>query len=325
MHTRSGWILALLSAATFGTSGTFARSLIGAGWSAPAAVTVRIGIAALILAVPAILRLRHRGAALRRSLGAIGAFGLVAVAGAQVCYFNAVRYLPIGIALLLEYLGIILVVFWMWVRHKQRPQRLTLIGSALAATGLILVLDPSDVDAVDLRGVVWGLGAAVGLAAYFVISARVDDELPSVAMAGGGMAIGAIALLGAGAAGVLPMHATFGDVQFAGHTTSWAVPVLGLSVIGAALAYVTGIGAARILGARLSSFIGLAEVLFAALFAWLVLGELPALVQLAGGVLIIGGVVLVRIDESRRDAVAPTEVLQEVTGDNREAPAIAYH
>ena len=94
--------------------------------------------------------------------------------------------------------------------------------------------------------------------------------------------------------GALPLHATFGDVEFAGHVTSWVVPIVGLSLVAAVIAYVAGIGAARILGARLSSFVGLTEVLFAVLFAWVLLGELPAPVQLAGGVLIIVGVVAVR-------------------------------
>src|SRR5258706_14669246 len=102
--------LALLSAATFGTSGTFARSLLEAGWSAEAAVAARIGIAATILAVPAALALRGRGSVARRSLGTVGLFGLLAVAGAQVGLFNAVPYPPGGVALLLEYSGILLVV-----------------------------------------------------------------------------------------------------------------------------------------------------------------------------------------------------------------------
>src|SRR5690606_37804267 len=72
-------------------------------------------------------------------------------------------------------------------------------------------------------------------------------------------------------------------------------------------AYVAGIGANRILGARLASFVGLTEVLFAILFAWLVLGELPTLVQFFGGVLILAGVTLVRVDELRpgRNTMAP--------------------
>ena len=65
------------------------------------------------------------------------------------------------------------------------------------------------------------------------------------------------------------------------------------------LAYVAGIAAARILGARLASFAGLAEVIFAVLVAWLLLGQLPTGVQLAGGVLIVAGIALVRLDELR--------------------------
>jgi drug/metabolite transporter (DMT)-like permease len=290
--------LALLSAATFGTSGTFARSLIEAGWSAEAAVAARVGIAALVLAVPTLLALRGRWHVLRRNLSGIGLFGLLAVAGAQVGFFNAVRYLPIGVALLLEYLGIILVVFWMWARHGQRPRKLTLLGSGAAMLGLFFVLDLTGGD-IDPVGVLWGLGAAVGLAAYFVLSARVDERLPSVAMASSGMAVGAVVLLALGALGALDLRATFGQVTFAGERMSWVVPIVGLSLVAAVVSYVSGIGAARILGARLSSFVGLTEVLFAVLIAWLFLNELPAPVQLLGGALIIAGVVLVRVDELR--------------------------
>jgi drug/metabolite transporter (DMT)-like permease len=228
----------------------------------------------------------------------IAVFGLLAVAGAQACFFNAVRYLPIGVALLLEYLGILLVVGWMWVAHGQRPRRLTVAGSAAAVLGLAFVLDLAG-GHLDPVGVLWGAGAGIGLAAYFVLSARGDRDLPSTAMASGGMAVGAGALLALGAAGPLPLHATFGAVQFAGHRTSWLVPVVGLSLVAAVISYVAGIGAARILGARLSSFVGLTEVMFAVLIAWLVLGELPTAVQLLGGAFIVAGVALVRIDELR--------------------------
>jgi drug/metabolite transporter (DMT)-like permease len=290
--------LALLSAVTFSTSGTFARSLFDAGWSAGAAVAVRVGVAALLLAVPAALSLRGNWQALRRNLGMIAVFGLLAVAGAQACFFNAVRHLPIGVALLLEYLGILLVVGWTWVVHGQRPRRLTVAGSAAAVLGLVLVLDLAG-GHLDPVGVLWGAGAGVGLAAYFVLSARADGDLPSTAVASGGMAVGAGALLALGAAGALPLHATFGAVRFAGHRTSWLVPVVGLSLVAAVVSYVAGIGAARILGARLSSFVGLTEVVSAVLIAWLVLGELPTAVQLLGGAFIVAGVALVRVDELR--------------------------
>src|SRR4051812_40013977 len=99
--TGIGLGLALLSAATFGTSGTFAHSLIDAGWSAEAAVAARVAIAALLLAVPSAVALRGRWSAARRSVGPVALFGCLAVAGAQVGFFNAVRYLPVGVALLL--------------------------------------------------------------------------------------------------------------------------------------------------------------------------------------------------------------------------------
>ncbi|WP_027660635.1 EamA family transporter [Salinispora fenicalii] len=295
----AGLLLAVLSALTFATSGTFARSLIDAGWSAEAAVVVRVGLAALVLTVPAVLALRGRWSILRRNAASIGAFGLLGVALAQVCFFNAVRYLPVGVALMLEYLAVVVVVGWMWLAHGQRPRRLTVAGSVVALAGLGLVLDLAGAGRLDPVGVLWGLGAAVGLAGYFVLAGRMDANLPSVVLASGGMAVGAGVLLLLGLVGVLPLRTYTGPVDFAGQRTSWLVPVAGLVLVAAVLAYLTGVASTRLLGARLASFVGLTEVMFAVLIAWLVLTELPTAVQLVGGALIVAGVALVRLDEPR--------------------------
>lgn len=295
----AGLLLAVLSALTFATSGTFARSLIDAGWSAEAAVVVRVGLAALVLLAPAVLALRGRWSLLRRNAASITAFGLLGVALAQVCFFNAVRYLPVGVALMLEYLAVVVVVGWMWLAHGQRPRRLTVAGSIVALAGLGLVLDLAGAGRLDPVGVLWGLGAAVGLAGYFVLAGRMDANLPSVVLASGGMAVGAAVLLLLGLVGLLPLRAYTGPVDFAGQRTSWLVPVAGLVLVAAVLAYLTGVVSTRLLGARLASFVGLTEVMFAVLIAWLVLAELPTVVQLAGGALIVAGVALVRLDEPR--------------------------
>jgi drug/metabolite transporter (DMT)-like permease len=312
MRERSGvgLGLSLLSALTFATSGTFARSLIAGDWSAEAVVLARVGIAALVLAAPALLALRGRWPVLRRNAGTIVVFGVLGVALAQACFFNAVRYLPVGVALLLEYLGIVLVVGWMWLVHGQRPRLLTVIGSLTALGGLVFVLDLTGTGRLDPVGVLWGLGAGVGLAGYYVIAGRVDAALPSVVMASGGMAVGALALALLAVARLLPLEASTADVSFAGYQVSWLVPIAGLSLIAAVVAYLTGVAGARLLGARLSSFVGLTEVMFAVLIAWLVLGELPVSVQLLGGVLIVAGVALVRLDELRAgpEAVASAQV-----------------
>jgi drug/metabolite transporter (DMT)-like permease len=296
--------LALLSAATFSTSGSFARSLTDAGWSPAAAVAARITAAAVMLAVPTALSMRGRWKVLWPNAGMILIYGLFAVAGAQVFFFNAIQHLSVGVALLLEYLGTILVVGWMWIRHGHKPRRLTGAGSAVALAGLVFVLNLIGSTRLDPVGVLWGLAAAVGLATYFVLSSKVDNDLPPVAMASAGMTVGALALLGLGAAGVLPMDASFGAVDFVGQRVSWLVPVFGLSFVAAAIAYVAGIGAARLLGPKLATFVGLTEVLFAVLFAWLMLGELPNGLQLVGGALILVGIAMVRIDEMRPVAMA---------------------
>jgi drug/metabolite transporter (DMT)-like permease len=305
--SRSGLLLALTAGATFGTSGTFATSLTDAGWTTGAAVTTRITLAALVLTIPAVLQLRrhwptlraHDPRVLRRSAVMVTIYGLIAVAACQLAYFNAVQRINVGVALLLEYLGVVLVVFWMWLRHGQRPRRLTVVGSLGAIVGLIFVLDLTGSKSLDPIGVLWGLGAAVGLALFFIVSGNAEEPLPPITMAWAGMVIGAVALLIAAATGALPIHARFVDVHLAGHWVSWLVPVLGLSVVAAAISYIAGIEAARRLGARLASFVGLTEVLFAVLFAWLLLGQLPARIQLVGGVLIVLGIALVRLDELR--------------------------
>jgi len=296
--SRAGLTLAVLSAATFGTSGAFASSLIDAGWSPAAAVVTRVAVAAAVLTVPALVQLRGRWSLLRRGAGRAAAYGLIAVAGCQLFYFNAIQRMPVGVALLLEYLAAVLVVGWLWLRHGQRPRRLTVAGAAAAIAGLAMVLDLGGSARIDPVGVMWGLLAAVGLAIYFLLGAATDEEpLPPIVMAWAGMCVGAVALAALGWIGVLPLTATTGDVAFLGHRVSWAVPVLGLSLVAAVIAYVAGIGAARRLGAKLASFIGMAEVLFAILFAWVLLGQLPSAVQFLGGAFILGGVTLVRIDE----------------------------
>jgi drug/metabolite transporter (DMT)-like permease len=296
----TGLGLALISAASFATSGSFAGTLSDIGWSPGASVIARVAAAAVMLAIPGVLAMRGRWHSLSKSRTLVVLYGLLAVAGGQVCFFNALEHLTVGVALLLEYLGTVLVVGWMWLRHGQVPRRLTMLGSVVALFGLALVIDLTSDTHLDLVGVLWALGGAIGLACYFVMSGNDDSDVPPVALASAGMIVGALALIGLGVAGALPVHARFVDVDLGGHRVSWLVPVVGLSLIAAAIAYVAGIGATRLLGPKLASFVGLTEVLFAVLFAWVFLGQLPTVIQLIGGALIIAGVALVRMDEPDR-------------------------
>lgn len=299
----SGLWFAVLSASSFGLSGSLAGGLMDAGWSAGGAVAVRVTIAALVLAWPAWRALGGRWGLLRAELGTVVVYGLVAVAGCQLAYFNAVRHLPVGEALLIEYTAPVVVVGWLWFRHQQRPGRLTVLGAAIALGGLVLVLDLVSGAQVSAPGLVWSFAATAGAAVYFVLSAR-ESALPPIVLAAGGLTLGALALGVAGLAGVVGIDTSTAPVAYAGTEVPVWGPLLGLGVVTAAVAYVSGIAASRRLGSRLASFVALLEVLFALVFAWLLLDELPSAVQLAGAVLVIAGVVVVKAGE--RGVVGPT-------------------
>lgn len=303
-RTAAGLVLALASATSFGLSGVLARGLLDTGWSAGAAVTVRTALAAVVLVVPGALALRGRWHLARANAGLVTVYGISAVAGAQLCYFYAVSYMQVSVALLLEYTAPVAVVLWLWLRHGHRPSRLTVVGAAIAAGGLVLVLDVLAGAELSTIGVLWALGAMVGAASYFVISADEGNGLPGISLAAGGLFVASVVLGAAGAVGVLPFRAATAPAVYDGHAVPWWWPVLALGLVTAAFAYVTGIEAGRRLGSRLASFVALCEVLAAVVFAWLLLGELPRTVQMAGGLLVLAGVVVVKLGEGHAPLVA---------------------
>ncbi|CAH0264118.1 hypothetical protein SRABI76_03567 [Microbacterium oxydans] len=304
---RLGLPLAIGAAFAFGMSGGWARGLIDAGWTPGAAVTARIWVAALVLLVPAIISLRGRWGVLRRNLGMMAAYGLLAVAATQLCYFQAVAVMDVGLALLIEYTAPVAVVLWLWLRRGERPTRRSILGAIIAFIGLVLMLDIVTGATVNGAGILWALGAMVGAAAYFILSAKADTGLPPIALAGGGLLLGALGLTVAGLVGVVPIAWTTQDITYRFGTVPWFIPVLAIGLIATALAYVLGIASTRMLGSRLASFIALAEVIAALLFGWLLLGQLPDLLQMLGGVLVLVGVVVVKLGEP-----APAEFVEPV-------------
>lgn len=303
----SGLLALLLSSAAFGTSGPFAKSLIEAGWTPPLVVFIRMLGAALVLLPFALRPLLRHWRVVRANAALVVSYGLLAVGAAQLGYFQAVQRLPVGVALLLEFLGIVLVVLVMWFISRITPHRLTFVGIVLSLGGLALVLDVVGAQTPDLVGVAWGLFSAVGLAGHFLLAGR-PNPVPSIAFAALGLATGALALGVLGLVGLLPMRAGAATVTLSGSEAPSWLAFAELIVLAAAVAYVLGIIGARRLGSTLASFVGLTEVLFAILFAWLLLGELPRPVQLLGGALILGGVVAVRLGEAAREAHSPGPV-----------------
>jgi drug/metabolite transporter (DMT)-like permease len=291
-----GFALALTSASSFGLSGSLARSLLDVGWSPAAVVATRVGGAFLILLIPCLFLLRRIGLPTSRQSLRLLAYGLVAVALAQLCFFSAVQYLSVGVALLLEYLAPVMLIGWHWARSHRRPAWPVLAGAGLSMVGLAFVLDLRGGLSLNPIGVAWGLAAAVCLSAYFLLSEENGTDAPihPLLLTTAGTGIGAGVLLAAAAAGILPLAAAPGAAILAGQAVGWWLPVLLLILVCAVFAYLSGIVAVRRLGSSLASFVSLTEVIFAVIFAFVLLGQRPGLMQLLGGVLIVAGIGVVQ-------------------------------
>lgn len=304
-----GILLAVVSALAFSSSGPLVKPLLEAGWSLSAALVVRMGVAGLVLSPALVRAVRRERSFLRRHAPALLAFGLIPVAGCQLLFFSAMQRMPVAVALLIQYLAPVLLVGFVWLRTRRAPSKVVLIGSVVAVAGLVLVVDVSGAR-FDLLGTVFALGAAVTVCVYFVMSERTGDDLPPLALAAGGLLIGAAGIGLLAATGAIPFAAPAVTVTLRGVEIPGILPILWVGAVGTTLGYGLGVMAVPRIGSRLASFVGLSEVLFALAFAWLLLGETPAPIQIVGGAVLLAGVVLVRMDAGSTPAItAPVEPL----------------
>jgi len=297
-----GLIIAVIAAASFGMSGAFIKPLLESGWSPVAAVTARALIGGVVLLPFALVAVRGRWAAVWRGRWRLLGMALVGVAGTQVLYFAAIQRIPVSTGILVEYLAPVLLVGVVWARTRKAPRAVVVAGSVVAVAGLILVVSPGGAGALDPMGLLLAVLAMVGCAGFYLIAGRPSDGLPPVALASGGLLLGGVALGLVGATGLLPVTVSFADVPLFGTPTAWWVPLLVVGVVATAIAYAASITATELLGSRLASFTGLLEVVAATFYAWLLLGEALSPLQLLGGVLILGGIALVRADRGDEPA-----------------------
>jgi len=298
---RLGMAFATGSAFAFGLSGPMAKSLMVAGWSPTAAVAARLAGGALVLAVFASIVRPNWVREARAHARTVVLYGLIPVAGAQLCYYNAVSHLSVGVALLLEYTAPVLVIAWVWATTRRRPHLVTLAGVGLAVIGVTVVLDVFSASPggarTDAVGVLWGLGAAICAVCYFMMSDTVSTDgtgLHAVTLAAGGLVVATIAIGVLGLSGLMPLRFTADDAVIAGMSFSWMVPALMLGVISTAIAYTLGISGVARLRPSFASLVGLAEVLFTVLAAWLLLGERVGPMQALGGIVVLVGLALAR-------------------------------
>ncbi len=302
--TASGLFLMVLAALAFGTSGAFVKPLFEAGWTPAAGVAARGLIGGILIMPIALIVLRGRWSALWHARLRVLGMGLVGVAGTQLAYFAAVERIPVSTAILIEYLAPVLLVAVSWAVTRRAPRAVVVIGSAIALGGLVLVVAPEGGGGLDALGLLFAGIACVGCAAYYVIAARPSDGLPPVALAAAGLLLGGIVSALIGLVGLVPFAAPTTEVELLGSPAPWWVPLLVVSMVGTGFAYVTSIVATARLGSRLASFAGLLEVVAAAGYAAILLGESLTVWQLVGGALILVGIAFVHGDRTPASAAA---------------------
>ena len=291
-----GFILTVISCIAFATAAPIAKTMFAAGWSAGPVTVARLAGCSLLLLIPTVVMMRGQWAQVWAHKRSIIVYGIVSMAGVQLLFFMAVERLRPSIALLLEMTAPLLIVFFLWARSRATPPVWTFMGMVLSMAGLVVVLDPRGAS-LDPLGVMYAMGAAACLAAFFVLSAKTDHGIPTIPLLGMGMGVGAIVVAIVCAVGLLPFEITALPITVASFTLPWWGGLVAIVAV-TAIAYTMGVLGIRLIGATVSSFLNLIEVPVSVIASWWMLGDLPAVIQLLGGLVVLAGVVFVKIGDT---------------------------
>ncbi|MET9580846.1 EamA family transporter [Streptomyces sp. DT199] len=281
--------LALLSAVAFGGSGVAAKPLIEAGLDPLHVVWLRVAGAALVM-LP--LAVRHR-ALLRRRPGLLAGFGLLAVAGVQACYFAALSRIPVGVALLIEYLAPALVLGWVRFVQKRPVTRAAAVGVVLAVGGLACVVEVWSGLGFDALGLLLALGAACCQVGYFVLSDQgsdAGDEAPDpLGVIAYGLLVGAAVLTVIARPWTMDWSVLQGTASMDGRPVAAVALLAWIVLVATVVAYVTGVVSVRRLSPQVAGVVACLEAVIATVLAWVLLGEHLSAPQIAGGAIVLVG------------------------------------
>jgi drug/metabolite transporter (DMT)-like permease len=299
---RTGALFCLASATAFGAMGVFGKLAYDEGATVGTLLTVRFVLAAALLwlAVLATGRMRDVRALPRRDAAialALGAVGYSAQAGG---YFAALERLDASLLALLIYTFPVIVTVTAVALGRERASVRTATGLVLASTGIVLVLAGAAGGALDPLGTALGLGAAIVYSAYILISEGVAGRMGALALS---------TLVCTGAAVTLTLGALVGGgldpsaVSAEGY--GWLAGIAVVSTVGAVGLFFAGLSR---VGPTAASILSTLEPVVTVGLAFAVFGESLGAAQLAGGALVLGAVLLVRVPV--RLAVARAAVVE---------------
>jgi drug/metabolite transporter (DMT)-like permease len=291
-----GAFLCLASAAAFGAMAIFGKLAYDAGVGVLTLLFVRFVIAAGVLG--ALNARRWRPFPRRRVLLVALGLGSIGYAAQSGLFFTSLTRIDAGLTALVLYVYPALVTLGAVALGRDRLDRVRVASLLLAFAGLVLVLFVGEPAHVDALGVALALGAAVAYTGYILVSdsvlgSSIEPLLLSAFVCAGAAASFAVA------AGVS------GDVSLSFDAIGW----LWLGLLGGVSTVIAiGLffgGLARV-GPSRASIISTIEPLVTVGLAALVFGEALSAVQLAGGALVLGSVVLLQTFGRRTSATTPT-------------------
>ncbi|MFD7709138.1 DMT family transporter [Streptomyces sp. NPDC059786] len=284
-----GLVLALVSAVAFGGSGVAAKPLIEAGLAPLHVVWLRVAGAALVM-LP--LAVRHRALPRRRPALLVG-YGLLAVAGVQACYFAALSRIPVGVALLVEYLAPALVLGWVRFVQRRPVTRAAAVGVVLAVGGLACVVEVWSGLRFDLLGLLLALAAACCQVGYFVLSDQGsdagDDAPDPLGVIAYGLLVGAAVLTLVARPWSMDWSVLGGSADLNGTPVAAALLLGWIVLVATVVAYVTGVVSVRRLSPQVAGVVACLEAVIATVLAWILLGEHLSAPQLVGGGVVLAG------------------------------------
>ncbi|MBZ4320987.1 EamA family transporter [Streptomyces huiliensis] len=284
----TGLGLALVSALAFGGSGVAAKPLIEAGLDPLHVVWLRAAGAALVLLPVA---WRHRALVTRRP-ALLAGFGLLAVAGVQACYFAAISRIPVGVALLVEYLAPALVLGWVRFVRRRAVSRAATAGVVLAVGGLACVVEVWSGLRFDALGLLLALGGAVCQVGYFVLSDHGGDGAEAadpVGVIAYGFLLGALVLTAVARPWTMDAGVLAGSAGLRGGDVPAVTLLAWLVLVATVAAYLTGVVSVRLLSPQVAGVVACLEAVVATVLAWVLLDERLSVPQLVGGAVVLLG------------------------------------
>jgi drug/metabolite transporter (DMT)-like permease len=227
------------------------------------------------------------------TLPVLAGFG-ACVSAVNLSYYLAIDHLPVGVAVALQYTGpAMLLAATALLARGRAPGWLAWTAAGLTLVGAVLVSRALEgLGGLDGAGLAAGLASAVLFAAYLLAAEEAGRRgvAPATTLLWGFLISVAIWAVAA------PWWSwPVAALRDPGVTLA----VVGVGLLGTLLPFALAVGAVRVISAATAGIAATAEPVFAAAFAWLLLGQTLTRPQLAGGALVVAGVVLAQLAAAR--------------------------